>query len=38
MYIFPTVNFSTEQLSVSNINDEQIAVVNDLSMVWKYFS
>ena len=36
--IFLTVNFSTEQVSVSNINDEQIAVVNDLSTVWKYFS
>ena len=30
-YRYMTVNFSIEQLSGSNINDEQIAIVNNLS-------
>ena len=31
--IYRTINFSIKQLSVSNINDEQIAIVNNLSTV-----
>ena len=29
--IYRTINFSIKQLSGSNINDEQIAIVNNLS-------
>ena len=29
--IYRTINFSSKQLSESNINDEQIAIVNNLS-------
>ena len=34
--IYRTINYSVKQLSGSNINDEQIAIVNNLSRLLYY--